>query len=134
MARSLAVVAIAGMSLCACGTGSSSTDAAANPDVGAAPMDLAVLRDLTVLAPTGDPCTKDTDCAASLGGPNPKGKCVKTTTNNGQAITWAGGYCQSPCRPSKGDVQTGLSNTDCPSDTAVCSPTSQTAGVCVTGC
>jgi hypothetical protein len=70
------------------------------------------------LANTGDPCTKNTDCA---NGPlsTQKGQCLLTTGSGTMMLTWPMGYCTSACRSNLTD-NTGV-NPDCPGGNGTCS-------------
>ena len=66
--------------------------------------------DALPLAPTGAPCTRNSDCA----GPNPY--CV---TVDATGIVWPGGYCSSHCDSAQNDPTTGA-NAACPGGPATC--------------
>ena len=124
----LIVAAVAGCG----GTTPNNTGTVADMAMAAAKPDLA--SDMAmgpVGKATGEPCTANADCAKSVAGTMVAATCIKASGM--PQVPWPGGYCTSPCRLSKTDMTSGL-NSDCPSDSAACQPTSQTAGRCVKLC
>ena len=84
-------------------------------------------------APTGDPCTKATDCAKGLG-PNQSAQCTKSVMQQGGGmLVWPGGYCTTPCRTAKTDQNNNGLNTDCPGGNATCAGSTGN-GTCVAAC
>ena len=83
---------------------------------------------------TGDPCTNaKTDCANG-NGPSQTAKCLKSVqTTGGGTLTYGGGYCTTPCRPSKNDMNNNYLNSDCPGGNATCAG-SGASGQCVATC
>ena len=78
---------------------------------------------------TGDPCSRDSDCATGFDG---RASCL---TRNEDGV-WPGGYCTSPCRIDRNDP-TSNTNPDCPGGKGKCEFASADAGVlgyCVNPC